>query len=170
MSSHYSLNVVSSKEIGMIVLQLAIKEAIKEFDERLILSSNLSIQSLTEVSSSMVIGKPKFVKIGYSLFECADDDRAIRNLNLMTNYHDDEISIDDDRLKYKENLSSVQILTTTRLKNDNLDVIKLYKRISEKLEEILPNQDLVSMYRDETNDVDNYVLINGDIKNIFTEE
>lgn len=170
MSSHYSLNVVSSKEIGMIALQLAIKEAIKEFDERLILSSNLSIQSLTEVSSSMVIGKPKFVKIGYSLFECADDDRAIRNLNLMTNYHDDEISIDDDRLKYKENLSSVQILTTTRLKNDNLDVIKLYKRISEKLEEILPNQDLVSMYRDETNDVDNYVLINGDIKNIFTEE
>lgn len=170
MSSHYSLNVVSSKEIGMIALQLAIKEAIKEFDERLILSSNLSIQSLTEVSSSMVIGKPKLVKIGYSLFERADDDRAIRYLNLMTNYHDDEISIDDDRLKYKENLSSVQILTTTRLKNDNLDVIKLYKRISEKLEEILPNQDLVSMYRDETNDVDNYVLINGDIKNIFTEE
>lgn len=170
MSSHYSLNVVSSKEIGMIALQLAIKEAIKEFDERLILSSNLSIQSLTEVSSSMVIGKPKFVKIGYSLFERADDDRAIRNLNLMTNYHDDEISIDDDRLKYKENLSSVQILTTTRLQNDNLDVIKLYTRITEKLEEILPNQDLVSMYRDETNDVDNYVLINGDIKNIFTEE
>lgn len=170
MSSHYSLNVVSSKEIGMIALQLAIKEVIKEFDDRLILSSNLSIQSLTEVSSSLVIGKPKFVKICETLFESADEDRAIRNLNLMTNYHDDEISIDDDRFEYKENLSSVQILTTTRLQNDNLDVIKLYKRIAEKLEEILPNKDLVSMYRDETNDVDNYVLINGDIKNIFTEE
>lgn len=170
MSSHYSLNVVSSKEIGMIALQLAIKEVIKEFDDRLILSSNLSIQSLTEVSSRLVIGKPKFVKIGETLFESADEDRAIRNLNLMTNYHDDEISIDDDRFEYKENLSSVQILTTTRLQNDNLDVIKLYKRIAEKLEEILPNKDLVSMYRDETNDVDNYVLINGDIKNIFTEE
>lgn len=169
MSSHYSLNVVSDKEIGMIALQVSIKSALEKFD-RLLLSSDLNISSLTEVYSNALIGKSKFTKIGYTLFERGENDRCKRQLSLMTNSIDDEVSIDDDRLKYKENLSSVHILTTTRLENDDLDVIAFYKEVVKSLEEILSEQKLVSMYRDETNDVDNYVLINGDIKNIFTEE
>ena len=44
-----------------------------------------------------------------------------------------------------------------------------FKNVSNTLNEILVGHDVVILYRDESKDANNYVLISGEIKNIIKE-
>lgn len=83
--------------------------------------------------------------------------------------HDNSFMFEDDEIFYKEGLFSGHVLTNTRLE-DGLDVIDYFKKVSNTLNEILVGHDLVILYRDESKDVENYVLISGEIKNITKED
>lgn len=166
MSSHYSLKVISNKEMNITEILHALSVNAGQYKERKLNVTSLDVRDLNAVFAITNLNSPEYINVNGTIFP--NIDRVPRQMNVMTNMHDNSFMLDDDELFYKEGLFSGHVLTSTRLE-DGLDVIDYFKNVSNTLNEILVVHDVVILYRDESKDANNYVLISGEIKNIIKE-
>lgn len=167
MSSHYSLKVISNKVINITEILHALSVNAVHYKERKLSVDSLDVKDLNAMFAITHLNTPAYINVNGTLFP--NIDRVPRSMNVMTNMHDNSFMFEDDEIFYKEGLFSGHVLTNTRLE-DGLDVIDYFKKVSNTLNEILVGHDLVILYRDESKDVDNYVLISSEIKNITKED
>lgn len=167
MSSHYTLKVVSTKEINITEILHALTVAALQYNERQLHVDSLDLRDLTSIFARTHLVGPQYIKFNETIFPNLD--RVPRSMNVMTNRHDSSFMMNDDTLFYKEDIFSVHVITNTRLE-DGLDVIDYFKNVTKTLNGIIFDNDVVVLYRDESKDVENYVLISGEIKNITKED
>lgn len=168
MASHFNFVVVSDKSIDITILLHAIGVASKNFKDRTLSVNSMNVDHLDQISAMVSVNEPPFIRIGQTIFP--NDLRVSRTLSVMTNVLDETLSVDDIEYSYVPKLFSGHILTSTRIEDELLDSIDFFKSISEEINTLLKDQNIVTMYSDDRIDTENKVLISGDLRTITKEE